>query len=108
MTLVEEVYELTRRLPRDERFGLSMQLRRSAISIPSNLAEGFRRWRRQAYANHVSIALGSQAEIETQVEIAVRLNYVSAAQAEAVLRRVIIVGKMLKSLLRTLEASKGG
>jgi four helix bundle protein len=103
MQLVEDVYDLSRSLPSDERFGLAMQMRRSAISIPSNLAEGFRRWRRQAYCNHVSIALGSQGELETQIEIAVRLKYVTPGRAAVALQRTEEVGKMLSGLLNSLE-----
>jgi len=103
MQLVEDVYDLTRLLPSDERFGLTMQMRRTAISIPSNVAEGFRRWRRQAYCNHVSIALGSQGELETQIEVAVRLQQVSRGRAAGVMQRVEEVGKMLNGLLRSLE-----
>jgi four helix bundle protein len=103
MQLVEDVYQLSRVLPRDERFGLAMQMRRTAISIPSNVAEGFRRWRRQAYSNHISIALGSQGELETQIEIALRLKYISSTSAASVLRRIEEVGRMLSGLLRSLE-----
>jgi four helix bundle protein len=103
MQLVEDVYALTKSCPREERFGLTMQIRHAATSIPSNVAEGFRRWRRQAYCNHVSIALGSQGELETQLEIAVRLKFVPAAAAAAVCARVERVGKMLSGLLRSLE-----
>jgi len=103
MQLVEDVYELSRLLPRDERFGLTMQMRRAAISVPLNVAEGFRRWRRQAYCNHVSIALGSQGELETQIEISIRLKYITAARASPVMQRIEEVGKMLNGLLRSLE-----
>ena len=103
MQLVEDVYEFTRSLPPDERFGLTTQMRRTAISIPSNIAEGFRRWRRQAYSNHISIALGSQGELETQIEIAVRLKYVTPGRAASLLDRSAEVGKMLSGLLRSLE-----
>ena len=103
MLLVEDVYQLSRSLPRDERFGLTMQMRRSAISIPSNVAEGFRRWRPQAYCNHVSIALGSQGELETLLEIAARLKYVNGTAAASVRQRIDEVGKMLSGLLRSLE-----
>lgn len=103
MQLVEDVYEFSRSLPREERFGLTTHMRRTAISIPSNVAEGFRRWRRQAYCNHISIALGSQGELETQIEIAVRLKYVTAGRAGSVLQRAEEVGKMLSGLLKSLE-----
>jgi four helix bundle protein len=72
MNLVDDVYALTRRFPCDERFVLTSDMRRAAISIPANIAEGNRRKRRGAYCNHVLIALGSQAELETQIEVALR------------------------------------
>ena len=103
MHLVEDVYGLSRVFPREERFGLSMQIRRAAASIPSNVAEGFRRRRRQAYANHVSIALGSQGELETALEIAIRLQYIQPSRAAATCERAEQVGKMLSGLLRSLE-----
>ena len=105
MQLVEDVYAVTRLLPCEERFGLSMQMRRTAVSIPSNVAEGYCRWRRQAYANHVSIALGSQGEMETQLDLAVRLKYLTATQADPIVQRAMNVGKMLNRLLRSLEVS---
>ena len=105
MQLVEDIYALTKLFPREERFGLTMQARRTAISIPSNVAEGFRRWRRQAYCNHVSIALGSQGELETQLEIAIRLKFVASSRAAATSKRIEEVGKMLSGLLRSLEES---
>jgi len=61
MLLVEDVYRLSRRFPPDEKFGLTSQLRRAAVSIPSNIGEGGRRQRRKANLNHLDIALGSQA-----------------------------------------------
>jgi four helix bundle protein len=103
MQLVEDIYELSRLLPPDERFGMTMQMRRAAISVPSNVAEGFRRWRPQAYCNHVSIALGSQGELETLIELSIRLKYVTAARASAVMHRIEEVGKMLSGLLGSLE-----
>lgn len=103
MQLVEDMYALTKLFPQEERFGLTMQARRTAISIPSNVAEGFRRWRRQAYCNHVSIALGSQGELETQLEIAIRLKFVASSHAAATSKRIEEVGKMLSGLLRSLE-----
>ncbi|MGE3401696.1 MAG: four helix bundle protein [Vicinamibacterales bacterium] len=64
MVLVERVYDLSRGFPPDERFGLTSQVRRAAVSIPSNIGEGSRRKRRKAYLNHLDIALGSQGEVE--------------------------------------------
>lgn len=74
MDLVAAVYHLTAKLPADERFGLTSQMRRSAISIPSNIAEGSRRSRRD-YAKHVTYSYGSGAELETQLELVIRLGF---------------------------------
>ena len=107
MNLVDDVYAITRRFPREERFGLTSDMRRAAISIPANVAEGNRRGRKRpgAYCNHVSIALGSQGELETQIEVALRQKYVSRESIRATLKRAEEVGKMLSGLLRSLEES---
>lgn len=78
-------------------------MRRAAISIPANIAEGNRRKRRGAYCNHVSTALGSQAELETQIEVALRQQHVTPASAKPVLARTEEVGMMLHGLLRSLK-----
>ena len=70
MTLVEDVYRVTSQFPAQERFGLTAQLRRAAVSIPSTIGEGKRRKRRRAFLHHLDIALGSQGEVEVQLEIA--------------------------------------
>ena len=75
MDLVEEIYRLTKQFPKEELYGLVGQMRRSAISIPSNIAEGQCRNGRREYVHHLSIALGSLGELETQVLIARRLGY---------------------------------
>ncbi len=103
MALVESCYRLTREFPANERFGITMQIRRAAVSIPSNLAEGHNRRSKLAFANHVSIALGSQAELETQLELAVRLGFVSATEAEPVRALAAEVGRILHGLVRALE-----
>jgi four helix bundle protein len=80
MDLVEMVYRLTKRFPRDEMYGLSSQLRRAAVSIPSNIAEGRSRAHLKEYLLFLSTAQGSVAEVQTQLEIAGRLNYLSVEQ----------------------------
>ena len=84
MTLVEEVYRLSRNFPGDERFGLTSQMRRAAVSIPSNIGEGQRRKRRRAFLHHLDIALGSQGELEVQIEIAQRLGLAQERDATQV------------------------
>ena len=103
MTLAAECYRLTATFPAQERYGLTAQIRRCAVSIPSNLAEGHNRRSRQAFANHVGIALGSQAELETQIVLAVELEFASRAAAGPVLELAAEVGRMLHGLIRSLE-----
>ena len=79
MDLVELIYRETANLPETERFGLQSQMRRSAVSIPSNIAEGFGRGGTVEYARFIDIALGSLRELQTQIEIAKRLGLISSA-----------------------------
>jgi len=103
MFLVEDIYRLSRSFPADERFGLTSQLRRAAVSIPSNIGEGGRRKRRKAHLHHLDIALGSQGEVDVQLELARRLTYISPADYQKVARRVESVGKMLNGLIDSLQ-----
>ncbi|MDP1570955.1 MAG: four helix bundle protein [Vicinamibacterales bacterium] len=102
MQLVEDVYKVTRLMPREE-FDLRRQIRRAAVSIPVNVAEGWRRRSRLAYRNHVSIALGSQAELETEFEIAARINALPVDVYADVLSRAGSVGRMLTRLHQRLS-----
>jgi four helix bundle protein len=103
MSLVEDIFRVTRRFPRDERFGLTAQIRRASVSIPSNIGEGKRRKRQRAYVNHLDIALGSQGEVEVQLEIAKRAGFLSAADYELVQRQVVEIGRMLNGLIASLQ-----
>lgn len=106
MDLVERLYEFSRTLPRDERFGLCSQLQRAGVSIPSNLAEGHSRRSDGAFLNHVAIAIGSQAEVETLLETCRRLelgNSKLRVRAEGV---ALETGKMLYGLHASLERSR--
>jgi four helix bundle protein len=102
MTLVEDISAVTRSFPADERFGLTAQLRRAAVSIPSNIAEGARR-RGGAYRLHVEIALGSQGEIEVQIELARRLDMCDASAYERLTQRVSRIGRMLHGLRASIH-----
>jgi len=101
--LVERCYKATALLPASELYGLTTQLRRAAVSIPSNVAEGHCRRSTRAYANHVSIALGSHGEVETLIELACRLGFLNAKAREAFDLRTDSVGKLLSGLFRSIE-----
>lgn len=95
MDLVVTVYRETDRLPSAERFGLTSQIRRAAMSIPSNITEGHARRSEAAYLNHVGIAIGSQAELDTQIEAALRLGFLDPASAQATLAEIARLRQML-------------
>lgn len=78
MNLVETIYELTRKFPREEIYGLTSQLRRAAISVPSNIAEGAAGRSSTQFRNYLSVAIGSLNEVATQIEIAQRIGYLNA------------------------------
>ncbi len=108
MVLVEDVYKATDGFPMRERFGLAAQLRRASVSIPSNIAEGARRRKRRGgrvFINHLDIALGSQGEVETQIELALRLKFITAERYRRLQRSVEEIGRMLNGLIDSLEAS---
>ena len=103
MTLVEEVYAVSRSFPADERFGLTSQLRRAAVSIPSNIGEGGRRKRRKAFLHHLDIALGSQGEVDVQLELGLRLRFCTKADHERLSERTDRIGRMLNGLIASLK-----
>jgi four helix bundle protein len=94
---------VTAAFPNSELYGLTSQLRRAAVSIPSNVAEGSCRRHTKVYANHVAMALGSHGELETCVELARRLGFISAQQCELINARAASVGRLLSGLHRSLE-----
>ena len=101
MKLAERIYATSEGLPRHEAFGLTSQIRRAAVSIPSNIAEG-KGIGGQSYVRHLRIALGSEAELQTQIELASRLKMLSAADADRLLSEASEVGRMLRGLLASL------
>lgn len=103
MDLVSEVYELTRRFPPAELYGLTNQVRRAAVSIPSNIAEGQGRGVGREFGHHLRIAAGSLNEVETQVLIAERLGYIPAAAVARVLDCSAEVGRVVNGLLKSLK-----
>jgi four helix bundle protein len=102
MDLVEQCYLTTASFPKSELYGLASQLRRAAISIPANVAEGHCRRTTKAYANHVSIAIGSHGELETCIELGGRLGFLSASERDRILEVSHSVGRLLNGLYRAL------
>jgi four helix bundle protein len=103
MDLVVASYRLTEKLPRAELYGLVSQIRRAAISIPSNIAEGHARAHTREYLRHLSLARGSLVELETQVLAAARLRYIDEAESKSVLSTTAEIGRMLAGLARRLK-----
>lgn len=102
MTLVEDVYKTTSGLPRSEDYALTSQLRRAAVSIPSNIAEGSGRGTDRDQVLFLRIALGSFRELETQIEIARRVGYVTEEQENQLRAQVTSVDKLLVRLIASL------
>ena len=103
MDLVESVYSLTKSLPSDERYALTDQIRRAVVSIPSNIAEGHGRQTDKEYKQYLSIAKGSVSEVETQLMICVRLNYLTEQQTESVLVLCDEIRRMLTKIITTFQ-----
>ena len=102
MDLADMVYDLTEKFPAREHFGLAYQLRKSAVSIPSNIAEGSRRTT-PGYIHHLVIALGSHAELDTQCELATRRHFINADDRARVERLIAEVGRITHGLVRSLD-----
>lgn len=103
MDLVVSVYRITGSFPRHEIYGLTAQMRRAAVSIPANIAEGHARRSDAFYLNHLNIALGSQAELLTEIDVASRLEYLDRDTALSFSQQVDRVRQMLHGLRRSLQ-----
>jgi four helix bundle protein len=103
MRLVVGIYQATRAFPREELYGLSNQLRRAAVSVPSNIAEGQARFSRKEFHHFLSLARGSLAEIETQLLIAQNLGYLSAEQSTPLLAEAAELGRIVNGLLASIK-----
>ena len=103
MDLVELVYQATKAFPKEELYGLTNQVRRAAVSIPSNIAEGQVRQSTAEFKNFLSIAQGSRAEVETQIMIAQRLHYISQQQTDRILALSEEIKRMMYSLTAKLK-----
>lgn len=98
--IVKDVYKLTQAFPKEEVYGLTSQIRRSAVSIPANIAEGFKRYHNKEQRQFLHVALGSSAELETHLIIAKELDLIDARDLDNVLSKLEYASKMISSLLR--------
>ena len=102
ISLVKNIYKLTRKFPKDEMFVLTQQLRRAAISIPSNIAEGAGRNSNAQFKNFLQISIGSCFEVETQLIISKELEYISEEELETISKELDSIMKMNHNLQKTL------
>jgi len=100
--IVADTYSVTKSYPKEEMFGIVTQMRRSAVSIPSNIAEGFNRFFNKEYRQFLFIALGSCAELETQIEISCDLSYIGHDVKEGLINKLTFESKMVRSLIKKL------
>lgn len=107
MELVTEIYRNTRTFPKEELYGLVSQLRRAAVSVPSNIAEGHGRNSKGEFRQFIGQARGSLSEVETQLEIAKKLGYLTEDAADVLMSQADAVGKMLTGLRTWSEKSAG-
>jgi four helix bundle protein len=103
MELVKLVYELTAKFPKEELYGLTGQMRRASVAIPSNIAEGQGRNSTKDFLRFLSIANGLLAELETQTLVSEMLNYLTSEETKLLLEKCAEVGKLLNGLINSLE-----
>jgi four helix bundle protein len=102
MEIVVDVYKCTKGFPKEEIYGLVSQMRRAALSIPSNIAEGFNRYHNKEYRQFLYIALGSCAELETQIDASFLLQYIDQTIKNEVLENIDHESRMLRNLIKRL------
>ena len=98
-----KIYKITKNFPKEEIYGLTSQLRKSAVSIPSNIAEGFARFYNKEHRQFLFISLGSCAELSTQIIIALQLGYLESKEAGRLLNEIDEISKMTMSLIKRLN-----
>ena len=104
MELAQQIYRLTTNFPKEETYGLVSQIRRAAVSIPSNIAEGHTRESTKEFLHHISVSLGSFAELETQFILSGKLGYVEAQTVDSILLKLDEAGKMLRGFQKSLKS----
>ena len=107
MDLVELVYVATEQFPKHELYGLANQMRRAAVSVPSNIAEGQARFSKRDFRNFLRASRGSLAELETQALISLRLKYLDQTSADTILSRIDEVSRILSGLITSISAEEG-
>ncbi|MFA5010605.1 MAG: four helix bundle protein [Ignavibacteria bacterium] len=100
--LVAEIYEITKSFPKEEIYGITNQIRRAAVSIPSNIAEGAGRNHDKEFIQFLYIAMGSSSELETQIFICKNLKYIGEEQMNTILEKLYDIRKMLSGLLKSV------
>ena len=103
MDMVVDIYAITKKFPEDEKYGLKSQMRRAAVSIPSNIAEGRAKRSTKDFMRFLNIAYGSNAELETQLIIAHRLDYIQAALLDRLILQTSEIARMLNGMINALE-----
>mgnify|MGYP000069473328 FL=1 len=101
--LVQKIYDASSQFPKDEQYGLTNQMRRSAVSVPSNIAEGYGRNSTADYKRFLQIAVGSLYELQTQIEIAFRLKYLPEVSFENIISLCTEIDKMLHSIIQKIK-----
>lgn len=103
MEMTKEIYLLVKKLPKEETYALSDQMRRAAVSIPSNISEGQERNSKKEFCQFLTIARGSKAELETQLLICMQVGYLAEQEIQTAMKQLNEIGKMLTSLINNLK-----
>ena len=106
INFVTEIYKLTGNFPKEEIYCISNQMRRAAVSIPSNIAEGAGRKHNKEFIQFLHIAMGSSSELETQIFISKNLNYISEEQMNTIIEKLYDIRKMLSGLLKAVSSKQ--
>jgi four helix bundle protein len=101
--IVKDIYKITEKFPDKEQYGLTSQMRRAAVSMPSNSAEGFKRFHNKEYKQFLYVTLGSAAELETQLIIAKELSYIDEKERDDICEKITYLSKMITALMKKLN-----